>query len=98
MDSKKIARVVRALVSGDFDLEAPRRRTSSKVALFLAGMGTGVVLGMLFAPVTGEQLRSQVSDRAREGLEKAKSTAQEFASRQKTSQNVPVESAEKSAS
>ena len=98
MDSKKIARVLRALFSGNFDLEVPRRRTSSNVALFLTGVGTGVILGMLFAPVTGEQLRSEVGDRAREGFEKAKSTAQEFASRQKSSQSVPVESAEKSAS
>jgi gas vesicle protein len=98
MDSKKIARVLRALVSGDFDLEAPMRRTSSNVAIFLAGLGTGVVLGMLFAPVSGEQLRSGVSDRAREGFEKAKSTAQEFASRQKGSQGVTAASAEKSAS
>jgi gas vesicle protein len=98
MDSKKIARVLRALVSGDFDFEAPRRRTSSNVAIFLAGVGTGMVLGMLFAPVSGEQLRSEVSDRAREGFEKAKSTAQEFASWQKSSQGVTAASAEKSAS
>jgi len=96
MDSKKVARVLRALLSGDFDLEAPKRRTSSNLAIFLAGMGTGMVLGMLFAPVTGEQLRSEVSDRAREGFEKAKSTAQEFAARQKSSGTVTT--AEKSAS
>jgi gas vesicle protein len=96
MDTKRITRVLRALISGDFDLEAPRRRTSSNVAIFLAGMGTGMVLGMLFAPVTGEQLRSEVSDRAREGFEKAKSTAQEFAARQKSSGTVTT--AEKSAS
>jgi gas vesicle protein len=96
MDSKKIARVLRALVTGDFDLEAPSRRTSSNVAVFLAGMGTGIVLGMLFAPVTGEKLRSEVSDRACEGFEKAKSTAQEFAARHKTSGTVTT--AEKSAS
>jgi gas vesicle protein len=96
MDTKRITRVLRALISSDFDLEAPRRRTSSNVAIFLAGMGTGMVLGMLFAPVTGEQLRSEVSDRAREGFEKAKSTAQEFAARQKSSGTVTT--AEKSAS
>ena len=96
MDSKKIARVVRALVSGDFDLEAPRRRMSLDVAMFLAGVGTGVVLGMLFAPVSGEQLRSEVSDRARDGFETAKSKAQEFTSRQKSS--GPAAATEKSAS
>jgi gas vesicle protein len=96
MSSKRLARVLRALLSGDFDLEVPRRRTSSSVALFLAGVGTGMVLGMLFAPVSGEQLRSEVSDRARQGLESAKSTAREFAARQKSS--GPSASTEKSAS
>lgn len=97
MNSTKVARVVRALLSGDFDVEIPRRRTSSSsVALFLAGVGAGIVLGMLFAPVSGEQLRSEVSDRARQGLESAKSTAREFATRQKSS--GPALSSEKSAS
>lgn len=96
MDSKKIGRVLRALVSGDVDFETPRRRTSTNVAVFLAGMGTGMVLGMLFAPVSGEQLRSEVSGRAREDFEKAKSSASEFAARQKSSGTVAT--AEKSAS
>ena len=97
MNTNKFARVVRALVSGDFDLEVPKRRTSSGIALFLGGVGAGIILGMLFAPVTGEQLRSEVSDRAREGFEKTKSSAKEFAARhQKTTGTVA--SAEKSAS
>jgi len=98
MNTDKLTRVVRALVSGDFDLEVPKRRTpSSGIALFLGGVGTGIILGMLFAPVTGEQLRSEVSDRARKGFEKTKSTAQEFATRQQKSSGT-VASAEKSAS
>lgn len=97
MNTNKLARVVRALVSGDFDLEVPKRRTSSGIALFLGGVGTGIILGMLFAPVTGEELRSEVSERAREGFEKTKSTAKEFASRQQKSPGT-VASAEKSAS
>ena len=96
MDSKKIGRVLRALVSGDFDFEAPRRRTSTNVAVFLAGMGTGMVLGMLFAPMSGEQLRSEVSGRAREDFEKANSSALEFAAHQKSSDTLTT--AEKSAS
>ncbi len=100
MNSNKLARVLRALVSGDFDVRVPRRRASSNVALFLAGAGTGIMLGMLFTPVSGEQLRSEVSDRAREGLEKAKSTARDFGARQQSSAPAvsPAVSAEKSAS
>lgn len=96
MNTNKLARVVRALVSGDFDLEVPKRRTSSGIALFLGGVGTGMILGMLFAPVTGEQLRSEVSDRAREGLQRVRSSAQNVAALQKDP--APAVSAEKSAS
>lgn len=95
MDSRKLTRVLRGLLSGDFDFEAPSRRTSTGLALFLAGMGAGVVLGMLFAPARGEQLRSEVSERARQGYQKARSRAQEFAAHHKNTESVP---AEKSAS
>jgi hypothetical protein len=83
MNSKKLSRLLRAVLAGDFDFEAPSHRKSSGVALFLAGLGAGVVAGMLFAPVSGEELRSKVVDRAREGLDKAKSEAENFSSRAK---------------
>lgn len=98
MDSRELARVLRAFLSGDFDFEAPSRRTSTGWGLFLAGMGAGVVLGVLFAPMTGEQLRSEVSERATQGYEKAKSRAQEFAARHKNVESVPAVPAEKNAS
>jgi len=73
MDSKKLARFLRAVLARDFNFEAPSHRTSSSVALFVAGLGAGVLVGMLFAPVSGEKLRSDLGDRAREGFEAAKS-------------------------
>jgi gas vesicle protein len=98
MDSKNFFRFVRAVLAGDF--EAPSRRTSSGVALFLAGVGAGVLIGMLFAPLSGEQLRSEIGDRAREGFEKAKSKTEEFSARSKVSvsENSTSSAAEKSAS
>ena len=83
MDSKRIATLLRSVLAGDFDFEAPSHRTSSGIALFLGGVGAGVLLGMLFAPVSGEQLRSEITDRTREGFEKAKTKTQDFAARQK---------------
>jgi gas vesicle protein len=98
MDSKNFFRFVRAVLAGDF--EAPSRRTSSGVALFLAGVGAGVLIGMLFAPLSGEQLRSEIGDRARESFEKAKSKTEEFSARSKVSgsEKSTSEAAEKSAS
>lgn len=98
MNSQKIARILRAVLAGDFDFEAPSHRTSSGVALFLAGLGAGVLVGMLFAPTSGEELRSEIGERTREGLDKARSKAQEFSSRQKPSREPSSPSAEKSAS
>ncbi len=98
MDSKKIARIVRAVLAGDFDFDAPSRRTSSGMALFLAGLGAGVLVGMLFAPSSGAELRSEIGERTREGLGKARSKAQEFSSRQKPSRESSTSAAEKSAS
>src|SRR5437868_6934432 len=95
MNSKKLSRLLRAVLAGDFDFEAPSHRKSSGIALFLAGVGAGVIAGMLFAPVSGEEVRSKVVDRAREGLDKAKSEARNFASRAKApsaqSGNQPAE-------
>jgi hypothetical protein len=51
MDSRRLARLIRAVLAGDFEFEAPTHRTSRGVALFLAGMGAGVVVGVLLAPV-----------------------------------------------
>ena len=52
MDSRQLIRAIRAIRAGDFKFEAPSYRTSTGVALFLAGMGTGVLLGVLLAPAS----------------------------------------------
>jgi hypothetical protein len=38
----------------------------SPVASFLGGVGIGVAVGMLFAPVSGEEARAAIRDRARD--------------------------------
>lgn len=41
----------------------------TKVAFFLAGMGIGAVLALLFAPKSGEETRDYISQKAGEGRE-----------------------------
>jgi hypothetical protein len=91
MDSRQLLRVIRAILAGDFKFETPSYRTSTGVALFLAGMGTGVLLGVLLAPA---------SDSRSGGVKKDGSGSGEFATRPKEpSGEAAVQSkAERSAS
>ncbi|HEY6292306.1 MAG TPA: YtxH domain-containing protein [Terriglobia bacterium] len=43
--------------------------TGSKLTFFLAGLGVGAILALLFAPASGEESRRFLSDRADEGRE-----------------------------
>lgn len=47
----------------------PCRDLKTSLLLFLSGMGTGVVLSLLFAPASGASLRSGVSRRFITGTE-----------------------------
>ncbi len=40
---------------------------SSKVAFFLAGMGIGAILALLFAPKSGQETRDYIAGKAEEG-------------------------------
>ena len=81
LDSKKAIRIARAILAGDVDIEAPRRTGYSSIPLFLAGMGAGLALGVLFAPSSGEETRMYLADSARQGLDKAKAKGEEFSRR-----------------
>ncbi len=41
----------------------------SKMTYFLAGLGVGAVIGLLFAPKTGEETREYITTKASEGRE-----------------------------
>lgn len=51
--------------------------SKTSLLLFLAGMGTGVVLSLLFAPASGTSLRSGISRRFKTGTDWLQSKAAE---------------------
>lgn len=53
----------------------------SKVSFFLVGVGIGALLGVLFAPKSGEETRDYLAKRADEGREFAQRKARELRER-----------------
>jgi gas vesicle protein len=53
----------------------------SKVTYFLVGMGIGALVGLLFAPKSGEETRKFLSDKADEGRDYAQKKARELRER-----------------
>ena len=53
----------------------------SKVSYFLVGLGIGALVGVLFAPSSGEETREYLSKRADEGREYAQRKARELRER-----------------
>lgn len=54
---------------------------SSKFSYFLVGLGLGALLGILFAPKSGEETREYLLDKASEGKEFAQRKARELRER-----------------
>ena len=55
--------------------EREEASATTKLTYLLIGGGIGAVLGLLFAPKAGEELRGDIADATRKGLEKGKETA-----------------------
>ena len=53
----------------------------SKVSYFLVGMGIGALVGVLFAPKSGEETRKFLTDKADEGRDYAQKKARELRER-----------------
>jgi len=53
----------------------------SKVSFFLVGLGIGALIGILFAPKSGEETREYLSKKADEGREYAQRKARELRDR-----------------
>jgi gas vesicle protein len=66
----------------------------SVVAAFLLGAVAGAAVALLLAPTTGEEMRRMISERAREGREKAAEAARqgrEFVNRQRDTITTAVD-------
>src|SRR5215510_2748186 len=62
--------------------EAPMAdNVGSKVTYFLVGLGVGALVGILFAPKSGEETREYLSKKADEGREYAQKKARELRDR-----------------
>jgi gas vesicle protein len=53
----------------------------SKVSYFLVGLGVGALLGILFAPKSGEETREYLRNKADEGRDYAQKKARELRAR-----------------
>jgi len=53
----------------------------SKVSFFLVGLGIGALVGILFAPKSGEETREYLTSKADEGREYAQKKARELRER-----------------
>src|SRR6266480_5216675 len=51
---------------------------STKLTYFLVGAGIGAVLALLFAPKSGEELRNDIADATRKGIDKSREAAQQL--------------------
>ena len=51
---------------------------SVRLTYFLVGAGIGAVLALLFAPKSGEELRNDIADATRKGIDRSKEAAQQI--------------------
>ena len=55
--------------------------SGSKISYFIAGLGIGALVGILFAPKSGDETREYLNQRAEEGREYAQRKARELRER-----------------
>jgi gas vesicle protein len=63
------------------DYEREDASVSSKLTYLIIGGGIGAVIALLFAPKSGKELRDDIADASRKGLEKGKEAAAQIQER-----------------
>ena len=63
------------------DYEKGDSNTTTKLTYLLIGGGIGAVVALLFAPKSGIELREDIADATRKGIEKGKETASQLQER-----------------
>lgn len=61
--------------------EREEANASTKLTYLLIGGGIGAILALLFAPKSGQELREDIADVTRKGIEKGKTTAYQLQER-----------------
>jgi len=59
----------------NYEYEREETGATTKLTYLLIGGGIGAILALLFAPKSGEELRGDIADVTRKGIEKGKETA-----------------------
>lgn len=69
----------------DNEVSVPSKRTKSakgdKLAYLLVGGGIGAVVALLFAPKSGTELRTDIADATRKGVDRTRDTATQIGQR-----------------
>ena len=60
------------------EYEGEGTSASTKLTYLLVGGGIGAILALLFAPKSGEELRGDIADATRKGIEKSKEAAHQL--------------------
>lgn len=63
------------------DYDRDETSAATKLTYLLVGGGIGAILALLFAPKSGEELRGDIADATRKGIEKSKETAAQLQER-----------------
>jgi gas vesicle protein len=63
------------------DYEREDSSVSTKLTYLIIGGGIGAVIALLFAPKSGKELREDISDASKKGLEKSKEAAAQLQER-----------------
>lgn len=58
-----------------YENESEETSATTKLTYLLIGGGIGAILALLFAPKSGEELRGDIADATRKGIEKSKEAA-----------------------
>lgn len=61
-----------------YEYEREQTSATTKLSYLLIGGGIGALLALLFAPKSGEELRGDIADATRKGIDKTKEAAVQF--------------------
>jgi gas vesicle protein len=79
--STNFSRIIFEVIKEDITMASENNSGGDKLVYFLIGAGIGAVTALLFAPKAGSELRAELADATRKGLDQARDTGREFSER-----------------